>query len=184
MVNITSKYDDYKEIIDYFGAEKIKNRLATFETMYISFLKHNNLMDNIVLHKGSLVNALLDYFTDIYRLKEFHSIELTNRYKILSYEVYWLLKRKPLHIINDLKDEYTFINEKFLLSYTLKFIDSSFPSNFSNTKDIKAKNRFSGFVDTYYYYLKFRNCDPQALELMLLALDAGYTLKSIEKVKD
>ncbi len=32
---------------------------------------------------------------------------------------------------------------------------------------------FKNFLDTLYYYLKFRRCDAQSLELMLLAFKAG-----------
>jgi hypothetical protein len=32
---------------------------------------------------------------------------------------------------------------------------------------------FKNFLDTLYYYLKFRKCDAQSMELMLLAFKAG-----------
>ena len=32
---------------------------------------------------------------------------------------------------------------------------------------------FKNFLDTLYYYLKFRRCDAQSIELMLLAFKAG-----------
>ena len=32
---------------------------------------------------------------------------------------------------------------------------------------------FHNFLDKLYYYLKFRKCDPQSIELMLLAFKAG-----------
>lgn len=43
-------------------------------------------------------DAIMDYFTDVYRLKEFHKIKNINMIKIVAYEVYWILKRKPIQI--------------------------------------------------------------------------------------
>ena len=36
----------------------------------------------------------------------------------------------------------------------------------------ERKEAFTNFLDTLYYYLKFRKTDAQALELMLLAFQA------------
>ena len=38
---------------------------------------------------------------------------------------------------------------------------------------------FQNFLDTVFYYFKFRQCDPQALELMILAFKAGQTIEHI-----
>ena len=35
---------------------------------------------------------------------------------------------------------------------------------------------FKNYLDTLYYYLKFRRCDAQSIELMLLAFKAGQTV--------
>ena len=35
---------------------------------------------------------------------------------------------------------------------------------------------FKNFLNTFYYYLKFRRCDAQSIELMLLAFKAGQLL--------
>jgi len=37
----------------------------------------------------------------------------------------------------------------------------------------EKKEAFTNFLDTLYYYLKFRKTDAQAIELMLLGFDAG-----------
>lgn len=43
-----------------------------------------------------MMNVLIDYYSDIYRLKEFHDIELVRTEKIIAYTVAWIIKRKPL----------------------------------------------------------------------------------------
>ncbi|MDE7087709.1 MAG: hypothetical protein K2O67_05920, partial [Clostridia bacterium] len=37
-----------------------------------------------------------------------------------------------------------------------------------------------GFLNTLLYYLKFRDCSPQVLELMLMAFKAGEVIKAVE----
>lgn len=45
------------------------------------------------------MHAVLDYFTDINRLKHFHEISRTNLYKTKAYEISWLLRRRPIQFI-------------------------------------------------------------------------------------
>lgn len=40
---------------------------------------------------------------------------------------------------------------------------------------------FGNFLDALYYYLKFRKCDAQSMELMLLAFKAGQIVFSGDK---
>lgn len=43
-----------------------------------------------------------------------------------------------------------------------------------NTPMVEEKGiAFKNFLDTLYYYMKFRKCDAQSIELMLLAFKAG-----------
>lgn len=61
-----------------------------------------------------MLNVLLDYFMDIFRLRDFHNIEKARTEKILSYMVSWIVRRKSLqyiHYTNDEKD--IFVNERF-----------------------------------------------------------------------
>ncbi len=72
----------------------------------------------------SLLNqAVIDYFADIDRLKNFHKIDKINYLKVHAYSAYWLLRRKPIQIIQEDEDtELAFMNENFVASYLFQFL--------------------------------------------------------------
>lgn len=115
---------DYSELVDSFGQEKIEARYVTLYEYLESFIKRNKYDKNVVIANSVLNQAVVDYFTDIYRLKEFHKIEHINYIKIHAYTAYWLLRRKPLQIVVDNEEdiELAFVNEKFVASYLLQFL--------------------------------------------------------------
>ena len=51
-----------------------------------------------------------------------------------------------------------------------------------NGRDLIDKSNFknvSGFLDSLFYYLKFRDCEPRALELMIVAFKTGEEINKI-----
>lgn len=86
-------------------------------------MKLHDLDEVAYIHEMALTHAIMDYFSDIQRLKDYQKIEHVNEIN------------KPI------------IEEKSIA--------------------------FKNFLDTLYYYLKFRRCDAQSIELMLLAFQAG-----------
>ena len=95
----------------------------------------------------------------------------SNEVKIKAYETFWLLKRRPLQLKAQLEDDkWLYINEKFLLARIASFI---LRDNINIPLTKEKKEAFTNFLDTLYYYLKFRKTDAQAIELMLLGFDAG-----------
>ena len=57
--------------------------------------------EHVVCNERIMLNVLLDYFADIFRLKDFHGIENTRTEKIFAYTAAWIVKRKPLQFIHD-----------------------------------------------------------------------------------
>ena len=94
------KYD-YVELVDSFGEDKIKERYTTLYEYMDSFIKRNKYENQVVIADSVLNQCIIDYFADVYRLKEFHNIEKINYVKIHAYTAYWLIRRKPLQIIKD-----------------------------------------------------------------------------------
>ena len=78
---------DYSELVDSFGQEKIEARYVTLYEYLESFIKRNKYDKNVVIANSVLNQAVVDYFTDIYRLKEFHKI-LAVRINLLPYRTY------------------------------------------------------------------------------------------------
>ena len=59
---------------------------------------------------------ILDYFTDIARLKDYQDIERANVDKIYGYELFWFLRRHPIQLLEGVPDNFD-INEKWLLVF-------------------------------------------------------------------
>ena len=172
MYNIENTYVNYEEIIAEFTEEKVASRLDQIRLEMECFIREFELENVAYVHELALDHAVMDYFSDIHRLKEYQEIERVNDIKIKAYETFWLLKRKPLQLKVQLdNDKYLFINEKFLLMRTASFLLGDKMNE--SFLDEESAGAFRNFLDTFYYYLKFRRCDAQAIELMLLAYAAG-----------
>ena len=87
----------------------------------------------------------------------------------LSYS--WLLRRKPLQVVTQRQNDFlAFINEKFVFSRLAAFLVRNRKDQVLREQDKKA---FMNYLDTLYYFLKYRQYDPKMLELMLLGFRAG-----------
>jgi len=175
-IGIKATYVEFTEIIEKFTAEKIMGRYYRLLESAQNFIKEMGYSDHVVCNETVLMYTVLGYFSDINRLKKFHNINLINDSKILAYETTWLLKRKPLQIKDSNNEKYTFCNEQFALSQILFCLitdDSKDISQALALRDLKF------FIDTLFYHLKYRNYDPQTIELMLVSFVAGRKYQNI-----
>lgn len=175
---------DYSELIESFGREKIESRyIALFEYLE-SFIKRNKYEKRVIIANSVLNQAVVDYFADIFRLKEFHKIEHINYIKIHAYTAYWILRRKPLQIIVDNEEdmELAFINEKFVASYILRFLRGEHEKVVILEKD---RQNYMEFVKNMEYFLRYRTITPQMIETMLESYMAGMVFhKAIDYMED
>lgn len=171
MNNIENTYVKYDELVAAVGQKVIESRIQQVSQEMLDFLKINNLEEIAYVHEMALTHAIMDYFSDIQRLKDYQQIEHVNEIKIKAYETFWLLKRKPIQLKGQIQDDkFLYVNEKFLLTRLTSFmLDEEINRPIVGEKSIAFKN----FLNTLYYYLKFRRCDAQSIELMLLAFKAG-----------
>ncbi len=115
---------------------------------------------------------MLDYFTDISRLKHFHQAKHINSLKVISYETY-RARRKPIQILveDETSDAMAFLNEKFVFSRIAKYLmgDGKRVILSPETK----KGFLPNYLDSLFYYLKYRIYDAEMLEMMLMGFKAG-----------
>lgn len=165
------KYD-YVELVDSFGEEKIKERYTTLYEYMDSFIKRNKYEKQVVIADSILNQCLIDYFADVYRLKEFHNIEKINYVKIHAYTAYWLIRRKPLQIIKDDIEniDLAFVNEKFVASYLIQYLRGKHENVFILEEDRPV---YMEFVKNLEYCLRYRVITPQMLETMIESYQAG-----------
>ena len=87
---------------------------------------------------------------------------------------YWLLRRKPLQIVA-LEKELLYVNERFVLAYVLEFL------NDGQSHILERKNGgLNAFVESLFYYFKYRHISAQAIEMIILAFFAGQVYQSKE----
>ncbi len=181
MDNIKSLYTDYSEIIEQFGEEKIKKRLEFFIELLESFICKlgETANEKLSINDKVLQYCIMDYFSDIYRLKDFHEIEKINDIKRVSYESQWILRRKPIQILseNENDDNIIYANEKFVLTYLMHEL---IKDRKNDKLTGESANIYKSFANSLYYHLKYRDCDAKVIELMILAFKAGlnYNLNS------
>lgn len=163
---------DYSELVDSFGQEKIEARYIALYEYLEAFIKRSKYEDKVSIANSVLNQAIVDYFTDIYRLKEFHKINHINYIKIHAYTAYWLLRRKPLQIIKDDEEdiELAFVNERFVASYLLQFLRGKHEKVIILEND---RQDYIEFVKNVEYFLRYRTITPQMIETMLESYMAG-----------
>jgi len=151
-------------------ANRIANRYVQVLMMLHQFIKGKHFENDVKINGRMLKKAIIDYFCDIVRIKEFHNINNTNKEKIYGYMTYWFLRRKPIQVINNfIGCEY--INELFITLYITSLITKA------RKIDNNKKNNhptLGEFQDLLNYNLKYRPISQQSLELMIEAFFCGY----------
>lgn len=174
---------DYEEIIEHFGKDKIMERYNTLEKYLENFILRSKYKEQVAISYSLLNQAVIDYFADIDRLKNFHHIDKINYIKIHAYSAHWLLRRKPIQIIQDNVEEIdlAFINEDFVASYLMRFLRGETYGVVIRKKD---RLEYDEFVSNLHYVLRYRLVTPQTLETMLEGYIAGRIFERSIGVED
>ena len=165
MNNIENVYINYRNILDEFTENQVMNRYRVLYQEIKEFLKSAEIEEKVRIDEVILMHTVLDYYSDISRQKQFHKVEHIN-------ETFWFLRRKPLQTLEnpDQSEVLAFINEKFAFSRIAYFLVGSGKGAALSEENKKG---FLSYLDTFYYFLKYRNVDAQMLELMIMGFKAG-----------
>ena len=163
------------------------NRFKTLFKMLQSLLEKYGLEKYCSVNPRLLQSAVMDYFADIARIKDFHPINHVHRNKIYAYEAYWLLRNNVIQLDGEdgIPDEYLHINEVVISRLFIWLLARQLYKSFSadiQIDNLKDKLENSDFVNEWrekleYDYL-YRTFTAQTL---LLAFEAfitatGFTL--------
>ena len=158
----------YSKVLEHFGQEKIDDRYQFLYSKLERYIEAKGLSNDVRIDEALLQQVIRDYFTDIYRLKMFHGITRVNITKIIAYQIYWFLKRKPLQIISSDKD-LAFLNENFATI----FIAHEFLQEDKEFMTEAGENKLMAFLEHLSYHFKYRTVDKQNIEIMLFAFETG-----------
>jgi len=176
-IHMEAQSVEYAEVIEKFTEKRVQERYYRLLVSVREFIEGMGYREHVVCNETMLMNAVLGYYTDIMRLKDFHEIERMNEIKIRAYETAWLLKRRPLQIKDSNDQKYSFCNEQFVFSQLALWFKKSELEN--GTKAFGNDEYLKSFSNTLFYHLKYRSCDPQTLELMLVSFMAGRKYQSL-----
>ncbi len=160
----------YQYIVDYYGKDKIIfDRFNEWYREMRYFINQFNLENIVRIDDRKLGYAVLDYFADIIRTKEFHKIENANLSKIYGYTAYWICKDHPLQLISEIDDDnYLYINELFVVMQICSRFSKRCPAKEENMKS------FEKLTELLLYNFKFRVLSPYYVEMSIASFFAGY----------
>ena len=175
MINIGSEYKNYAHLIEEVGEEKIRSRyeyLHTQISQFIDSFDRKGSQKSLCINERILMHCILEYYEDILKVKTSHNLDHTNSPKVNAYMAYWLLRRHPIqNFAEDAEnDDFVFVNEKFVLSMLMSFLTQGSESKPLVGQDLDI---YLAFINSFYYYLKFRRLDPQSIEMILLSFRIG-----------
>lgn len=166
---------NYRSFLE--GADKGKNFSDRFRQLLDTantFISEAGYKDYVECNERIMMHVLLDYYDDIYRLKEFHGIEHVRTEKIIAYTVAWIIRRKPLQFKKyPDKERDIFVNERFAAFLMINECMSD-----DTHKYIKPeyRDKLMEYRDLVFYYMKYRECNPQAIELAIESFKMGLLL--------
>jgi hypothetical protein len=175
-----TKDEHYKFLLDFFPGNIIHIRSNALWNDIVKVLEGSGHDEKVRIDEETFQMVIIDYFTDVARIKDFHLIEKINVNKIYGYGLYWFLRRKPIQILEPFAD-YFDINEKVAIGVFLpKILKEAGITYTQNTQDEQLRKRMATFVNLLFYNLKYRLYTPQSLELMIEAFLCGCEISRIK----
>lgn len=162
---------DYRELIAKVGEKDFLSRFNELLRQINEFLIEAGYKEKVECNERILYHVLLDYYSDIERLKDFHDIKHAKTDKVMAYLIYWIVRRKPIQFTGFTKLERDiFVNERF--ACYLLFSECVF-GKVKKSLVGAEKVEYSNFVESLLYYFKYRQINPQTIELVIESFKVG-----------
>lgn len=162
---------DYVELFEKVGKQNFNNRFQEISHHIEAFLEEAGYDQNVVCNNRILYHVLLDYYSDIMRLKDFHDIIRTKTDKVMAYLIYWILRRKPIQLVEFSEEEKDiFVNERFACTL---LISECLLKDCDTFLDGDKADQFDKYIDLLLYYFKYRQLNPQVIELLIESFKIG-----------
>ncbi len=135
------------------------------------FIEEAGYSENVECNERIMLNVILDYYADIDRLKQFHDVDLVRPTKMIAYTVAWIVRRKPLQFVRYSDDERDiFVNERFAAYLMVNECMTADDKKYIDKKNYAQLREYS---DLLLYYFKYRECNPQVIELAIESFKLG-----------
>lgn len=172
----SEKEQTYQRLVEEIvGKAEFEDRFKWMKDAAEDFLEQAGYAQNVACNDRILLHVLLDYYSDIQRLKDFHGIERVRTDKIFAYTIKWILRRKPLQFKNEsIEETDIFVNERFAL---FLMVDECVLKKVNKVLEPEASKKFDEYIDYVLYYFKYRECNAQVIELMIESFKMGLEFK-------
>lgn len=162
---------DYKDLIKDVGKKEFDSRFRELLRQITEFLEEAGYQEHVECNERILYHVLLDYYSDIRRLKDFHKIIHTKTDKVMAYLIYWIVRRKPIQFTGFTEMEKDiFVNERF--ACYLLFAESVM-GNVNKQLNADECAAYKNYVESLLYYFKYRQINPQVIELLIETFKIG-----------
>jgi hypothetical protein len=164
--------DKYQFLLEFFPGHYIFSRYREIYRNIIKIINAQHFEEDVRIDRESLKMVVLDYFTDIVRLKQFQKIDLVNDQKKWAYMMYWFLRRHPVQILTE---HHTIYDVNELVAIGL-FFPRILRQVGINIKACQGDKVYIDFFNLLFYNLKYRTYTQSSLELMFDAFISGYKI--------
>lgn len=174
MTNVDSKIrmNNYSDLI----CEKGYPIVSRYEHLYRelrAIVIAKEAEEYAYINKKLLGYAILSYFEDIERIKNFENIERVNVDKIYAYTVFWLLRYKPIQLKSNVDDvKYESLNEEACLILSV----AKLLAEAGVSPDAPSGNLMA-FCQLLLYSFKYRTFSQKNLELVMSSFLCGYSIR-------
>lgn len=110
---MNSEYS-YEDMIEKIGEDRLHEKYTEVLASANHFIEEAGYESHVECNERILFSLILDYYADLFRLKDFHGIEWIRTEKSFAYLIAWIVRRKPLQFVHYTEDEKDiYINERF-----------------------------------------------------------------------
>lgn len=159
------------ELYNFLKSDFDDNEIESYECfikgMLESFLMNHSLTKTVEINENIINYVVLDVLIDLKRLKNYHLGKdlYISSVRRNAFFASFIIKRKPLY-----DEKLPFINESFAKYILLSaLIDKNV--HFWNAEI--HKKEVKRYIDDLDHHLKYRNINPQTLELAIRSLEVG-----------
>ena len=163
--------ETYVELLSEVGEENFASRFDELLKLIDKFLNEAGYKNSVTCNERILYHVLLDYYSDIARLKDFHSIMHTKSDKVMAYLIFWIVRRKPIQFSEFTEEEKDiFVNERFACFLLVNECLWKDPNYKLSGDELEEVDRY---IELLLYYFKYRPIHPQVIELMIESFKIG-----------
>ncbi len=171
-MSVNSNSDStYIEMVEAMGEERLHEKFVEIRASINHFIEEAGYLETCECNDRILMNLLMDYFADIYRNKQFHGVEWVRTEKSFAYLIYWIVRRKPIQFTHYSEEERDiYVNERFA---AFLMLNECMMCGENKIVGAEGKQKLDEYINLLFYYFKYRDYTPQALELAIVSFKMG-----------